>query len=91
MATREILVQQRSKLTGKDNYGTWRISTEMALNKLKAWRVINEEAPVKPDFYKSDAALDAACKEWLLETFEEEEVTGWKVISNRKKLRRKLG
>jgi hypothetical protein len=46
------------------------------LNKLKAWRVINEEAPVKPDFYKSDAALDAAYKEWLLETFEEEEVTG---------------
>ena len=35
---------------------------EMALNKLKAWRVINEEAPVKPDFY-DNAALDAACKE----------------------------
>jgi hypothetical protein len=35
----------------------------MALNKLKAWRVINEDAPVKPDFYKSDAAPDAACKE----------------------------
>lgn len=48
----------------------------MALNKLKAWRVFNEEAPVKPDFYKSDAALDAACKEWHLETFEEEEVIG---------------
>ena len=47
----------------------------MALDKLKAWRAINEEAPVKPDFY-DDAALDAACKEWLLETFEEEEVTG---------------
>ena len=62
----------------------------MALNKLKAWRVINEEAPVKPDLY-DDAALDTACKEWLLETLEEEEVTGQKVISNRKKLRRKLG
>jgi hypothetical protein len=61
MTTREL--QQRSKLTGKDNYGTWRISTEIALNKLKAWRVINEEAPVKPDFYTSDVALGAACKE----------------------------
>jgi hypothetical protein len=39
-----IKLKQRSKLTGKDNYGTWKISTEMALNKLKAWRVINEEA-----------------------------------------------
>jgi hypothetical protein len=85
-----IELRQRSKLTGKDNYGTWRISTEMALNKLKAWRVINEEAPVTPDFYKNDAALDGACKEWLLETFEEEEVTGQKVISNRKKFKKQL-
>jgi len=61
MATREL--QQWSKPTSKNNYGTRRISTEMALNKLKAWRVINEDAPVKPDFYKSDAAPDAACKE----------------------------
>ena len=48
----------------------------MALNKLKAWRVISEEAPVKPGFYQNNAALDAACNEWLLETFEEDEVTG---------------
>jgi len=89
MATREILVQQRSKLTGKDNYGTWRISTEMASNKLKVWRVINEEAPVKPDLY-DDAVLDAACKEWLLEWLEEEEVTGQKVTSNRKKFKKHL-
>ncbi len=53
----------------------------MALNKLKAWRVINEEALVKSDFY-DDAALDAACKEWLLETLHEE-VTGQKVISKK--------
>jgi hypothetical protein len=61
----------------------------MALNKLKAWRVINEEAPVKPDLY-DDATLDAACKEWLLEMLEEEEVTGQKVISNRKKFKKHL-
>jgi len=59
------------------------------LNKLKAWRVINEEAPVKPDLY-DDAVLDAACKEWLLETLEEEEVTEQKVISNRKKFKKHL-
>jgi hypothetical protein len=35
----------------------------MALNKLKAWRVINEEAPVKPDFYKNNIVLDIAYKE----------------------------
>jgi len=74
MATIEI--QKRSKLTGKNNYGTWSVSTEMALKKLKAWKVINGEAPVVPDFYDDDAqALNAACKEWLLETYEEEEVT----------------
>lgn len=61
----------------------------MALNKLKAWRAINEEAPVKPDLY-DDTALDAACKEWLLETLEEEEVTGQKIISNRKKFKKHL-
>jgi hypothetical protein len=67
------------------------ISTEMALNKLKAWRVINEEAPVKPDFYdNNDTALDAACREWLLETIEENGVTAQKVTSNRKKFKKHL-
>jgi gag-polypeptide of LTR copia-type len=91
MAETETMVRKRSKLTGKDNYGTWSVSTEMALKKLKAWKVINGEAPVAPDFYDDDPqALNAACKEWLLETYEEEEVTLQKISSNRKKLKKHL-
>jgi hypothetical protein len=61
----------------------------MALNKLKAWRVINEGAPVKPDFCDNDdTALDTACKEWLLKTVEESEVTPQKVTGNRKKFKK---
>jgi hypothetical protein len=32
----ETTVRKRSKLTEKDNYGTWSVSTEKALKKLKA-------------------------------------------------------
>jgi len=40
---------KRARLTGKDNYGTWSVSTEMALKKLKAWKIINGVTPVTPD------------------------------------------
>jgi hypothetical protein len=43
------------------------------LKKVKVWKVINGEAPVAPDAYDDDAAtLSAACREWILETYEEE-------------------
>ena len=55
----------------------------MALKKLKAWKIINGVQPVTPDFYDDDAtAQDDACQEWLLETFEEKEVTPQKVTAN---------
>jgi hypothetical protein len=58
----------------------------MALKKLKAWKVINGEAPVALDFYDDDPqALSAACKDWLLETSDEDDVSTQKVTSNRKK------
>jgi hypothetical protein len=63
----------------------------MALKKVKAWKVINGEAPVAPDFYDDDSqALSAACKEWLLETSEEDDVGTQKVASNRKKFKKHL-
>jgi hypothetical protein len=69
------VVYKRAKLTGKDNYGTWSVSTEMALKRLKAWKVIKDAAPVQPDFYDDNTETrDTACKDWLLETFEEAEV-----------------
>jgi hypothetical protein len=46
MADPETAVWKRPKLTGEDNYGTWSVSTEMALMKLKAWKVIDGEVPV---------------------------------------------
>jgi len=83
--------RKRFRLTGKDNYGTWSVSAEMALRKLKAWKVINGATPVESDFYDDDfTALDAACKEWLLKTLEEAEVTIQKVIFNRKKFKQHL-
>jgi hypothetical protein len=46
---------------------------------------------VAPDFYDDDPqALNAACKEWLLETYEEEEVTLQKISSNRKTFKKHL-
>jgi hypothetical protein len=42
---------KRARPTGKDNYGTGSVSTEMALKKLKAWKIINGVRPVTPDFY----------------------------------------
>ena len=89
MADIETTVRKRPKLTGKDNYGTWSVSTEMALNKLKAWKVIDGATPITPDSYNT-VALDAACKEWLLETLEEGEVTAQKVTSNRKRFKKHL-
>jgi hypothetical protein len=83
--------RKRARLTGKDNYGTWSVSTEMALKRLKAWKIINGVQPVTPDFYDDNvAAQDIACREWLLETFEEEGVTPQKVAANRKKFRKHL-
>jgi hypothetical protein len=91
MADIETTVRKRSRLTGKDNYGTWSVSTEMALKRLKAWKVINGEVPVAPDFYDDDPQeLNAACKEWLLETSEEDDVSTQKVTSNRKKFKKHL-
>jgi hypothetical protein len=40
------VIYKRVKLTEKDNYGTWSVSTEMALKRLKAWKVIKDIAPV---------------------------------------------
>jgi hypothetical protein len=89
MAT--IETRKRSKLTGKDNYGTWSVSTEMALKKLKAWKIINSVTSVTPHCYDNNSeALNAACKEWLLETLEEEEVTTQKITANRKKFKKHL-
>jgi hypothetical protein len=54
-------------------------------------RVINGEAPVAPDFYDDDPqALSAACKEWLLETGDEDDVSTQKITSNRKKFKKHL-
>jgi hypothetical protein len=54
-------------------------------------RVINGEAPVAPDFYDDDPqALSAACKEWLLETGYEDDVSTQKITSNRKKFKKHL-
>jgi hypothetical protein len=82
----------RAKLTGKDNYGTWKVSTEMALKSLKAWKTITGTPPVAPQVYYDDdtAARDEACREWLLETLEDAEVTTQKVAANRKKFRKHL-
>jgi hypothetical protein len=91
MTTTTNDTHKRARLTGKDNYGTWSVSTEMALKKLKAWKTINGVTPVTPDFYNDDvAAQDAACKEWLLETHEDAEVTAQKVTANRKKFKKHL-
>jgi hypothetical protein len=87
----ESVVQKREKLTGKENYGTWKTSTEMALMRLKAWKVITDDAPVTPDSYDDDPeALSVACKEWLLETHGDHEVTAQKVTANRKKFKKRL-
>jgi hypothetical protein len=40
------VVYKRAKLTSKDNYGTWSVSTEIALKRLKAWKVVKDTAPV---------------------------------------------
>jgi hypothetical protein len=91
MTTTTNDTHKRARLTGKDNYGTWSVSTEMALKKLKAWKTINGVTSVTLDFYNDDvAAQDAACKEWLLETYEDAEVTVQKVIANRKKFKKHL-
>jgi hypothetical protein len=83
------VVHKRAKLTEKDNYSTWSVSTEMALKRFKAWKVIKDAAPAQPDFYDDDAkARDTACRDWLLETLEEAEVITQKVTANRKKFRR---
>jgi len=89
MASNEL--HKRSKLTGKENYGTWSVGTEMALKTLKAWKIITGVTPATPDCYDDNPeALNAACKEWLLETLEEEEVTTQKITSNRKKFKKHL-
>jgi hypothetical protein len=91
MTTTITETHKRARLTGKDNYGTWSVSTEMALKKLKAWKIINGVTPVTPDGYDDNPeALTAACREWLLETLEEDEVTTQKVTSNRKKFKKRL-
>ena len=91
MADIETTNKKRSKLTGKDNYSTWSVSTEIALKKLKAWKIIKGEIPVSADYYNNNIPeLDAAYREWLLETYKEEEVTVQKVISNRKKFKKHL-
>jgi hypothetical protein len=83
--------RKRARLTGKDNYGTWSVSTEMALKKLKAWKVINGKAAVDPNnCLDGSDDLNDACKEWLLETLEDSEVTTQKVTANRKKFRKHL-
>lgn len=87
----DSVIQKRAKLTGKDNYGTWSTSAEMALKRLKAWKVITGIVPVAPDFYDKDPqALDVACREWLLEKLEDNEVTAQKVTANRKKFKKHL-
>jgi transposase InsO family protein len=89
MSSNEL--HKRSKLTGKDNYGTWSVATEMALKTLKAWKIITGVTPATPDCYDDNPeALNAACKEWLLETLEEDDVTAQKITSNRKKFKKHL-
>jgi len=69
----------------------WSVSTEIALKMLKAWKIINGVTLVTPDSYDDNPeALNAACREWLLETLEEDEVTTQKVTSNRKKFKKHL-
>lgn len=53
-------------------------------------RVINGEAPVAPDCDDDPQALSAACKEWLLETGDEDDVSTQKINSNRKKFKKHL-
>lgn len=53
-------------------------------------RVINGEAPVAPDCDDDPQALSAACKEWLLETGDEDDVSTQKITSNRKKFKKHL-
>jgi len=80
-----------ARLTGRDNYGMWSVSTEIALKTLKAWKIINGVTLVTPDSYDDNPeAINAACREWLLETLEEDEVTTQKVTSNRKKFKKHL-
>jgi hypothetical protein len=88
----QIKIQKRAKLTGKDNYGTWSTSTEMALMRRKAWKVITGVPPPTPESFgdKDTEKLDAACREWLLETLEDNEVTSQKVTANRKKFKKHL-
>jgi hypothetical protein len=87
----ESIVQKREKLTGKENYGTWKTSTEMALMGLKAWKVTTDDVPVTPDLYNDDPeALSVACKEWLLETHKDHEVTAQKVTAHRKTFKKHL-
>ena len=82
--------QKRAKLTSKDNYSTWSVSTKIALKQLKAWKVIAGERPRTPESFEDTETLDAACKEWLLETLEDNEVTPQKVVANRKKFKKHL-
>ena len=57
---------------------------------LKAWKVIDGERPKTPESFEDIESLDAACKEWLLETLEDNEVTTQRVVSNRKKFKKHL-
>ena len=82
--------QKRAKLNGKDNYVTWSVSTKIALKQLKAWKVIDGERPSTPESLEDTEKLDAACKEWLLETLEDDEVTPQKIVANRKKFKKHL-
>src|SRR2546423_7036698 len=90
MRDQQIKTQKRAKLTGKDNYNTWSVTTKIALKQLKAWKVIDGERPNTPESFQDTESLDAACKEWLLETLEDNEVTTHKVVANRKKFKKHL-
>ena len=90
MPDQQIKTQKRAKLTGKDNYTTWSVSTKIALKQLKAWKVIDGQRPETPESFEDTELLDTACKEWLLETLEDNEVTTQRVVSNRKKFKKHL-
>ena len=63
MPDQQIKTQKRAKLTGKDNYNIWSISTKIALLQLEAWKVIEGERPKTPESFEDTESLDAACKE----------------------------
>jgi hypothetical protein len=90
MSDLESVVKKLEKLAGKETVAPESVHRNGPM-KLKAWKVITGDAPVAPHFYDDDpGALSVACKEWLLETHEDHEVTARKANANPKKFEKNL-